>query len=204
MEINNINQSKLGQISEDEPTSNFNILHLAKNMVNISHKKIEEKNLIIIGDKASGKTTIFNNIIGISSQKENYSTTSGINFNYLRQQSGQKKTILNVYEIGGGSSNLEVIKTIINNNNIRDTFFIICLDFSRPCIVLESLKSFLFDVNNIIKEIISNDNIVEIIENKKNRFIDRNTNNDIKRLNFFPTEVIVVGNKYDFLEKREM
>jgi len=200
-----LNNSKPGvHDGEAEPSSNFNILHFAKNMVTISQKKTEEKNLIILGDKGAGKTTVLNNLIGITSQKENYSATSGINFNYIRQQSGQRKTILNVYEIGGGPSNLELIKTIINKNNFRNTFFVLVLDFSKPRSVLDSLKTFLFDLNNAVKELVSNDDIAEAIESKKNKFADRNLNSDIKRLNFFPAELIVVGNKYDFLEKREM
>jgi len=52
--------------------------------------------------------------------------------------------------------------------------------------------------------LVSNDGLVEAIESKKNKFSDRNVNSDIKRLNFFPAEIIVVGNKYDYLEKQEM
>jgi len=205
MEINNkMKQSNLGEMNENDQISSFNLINFAKNMISISQKRMEERNLIILGDKISGKTTIFNNLIGVSSQKDNYSTTSGINFNYIRQQIGQKKVILNVYEIGGGVNNIELIKTIINNNNFRNTAFIIVLDFSKPSGVLESLKSFLFDLNNLLKELMSNDSIAEIIENKKNKFPDRNTNNNIKRLNFFPAEIIVVGNKYDYLEKKDM
>lgn len=202
--VNDNNNNNIAETSESEATSNFNILHFAKNMVTIAQKKAEEKTLIILGDKAAGKTTIFNNLIGISSQKDNYSPTSGINFNYIRQQLGQRKTILNIYEIGGGPNNLELIKTIVNKNNFRNTFFILVLDFSKPQNILDSLKSFLFDLNNFIKELVANDDIAEAIENKKSKFIDRNTNNDIRRLNFFPAEIIVVGNKYDYLEKREM
>ena len=74
MDNYNLNKSKIASNDIDnETTSNFNILHFAKSMSNVSQKKIEEKNLIIIGDKGSGKTTIINNLIGISSQKENYS-----------------------------------------------------------------------------------------------------------------------------------
>lgn len=203
--INNSNPGGGGAATENSSSSNFNILHFAKNMVTIAQKKTEEKNLIILGDKGAGKTTIFNNLIGISSsQKENYSVTSGINFNYIRQQTGQRKTILNTYEIGGGPSNLELIKTIINKSNFRNTFFVLVLDFSKPQSALDSLKTFLFDLNNSLKELVSDDDIVEAIEAKKSKFADRNLNNDIKRLNFFPAEIIVVGNKYDFLEKRDM
>lgn len=211
--MNNINNNNNYERSDNyndnnnntgELKSNFNILQFAKNMISISQKKAEEKNLIILGDKEAGKTTIFNNLIGISLQKESYATTSGLNFNYVRHQMGQKKTILNVYEIGGGVNNLDLIKTLLNNNNYKNTFFIIVLDFAKPANAVHSLKSYLASLNAYFRENITQDNILELIEAKKNMFMDRNTNNDYKRLNFFPAEVIVVGNKYDFLEQRDM
>jgi GTPase SAR1 family protein len=209
---NNNNVEKKEEIQEkkevkekmEENISKFNLLNFARSMFTVSLKIQEEKNLIILGDKASGKSTIMNNIIGTNINKENYSPTSGINFNYIRQQIGQRKMLLNLYEIGGGIENLELIKTIINEDNFLHTIFILILDFKKPENVLKTLKNYIIELNMILKNIFSHEILLEIIEKKKNKFIDRNTNNDYKRLIFFPAEIYVIGNKYDFLEKREM
>ena len=58
--------------------------------------------------------------------------------------------------------------------------------------------------SNILKDLFPQEILLEIIERKKNSFIDRNTNSDYKRLTFFPAEIYVIGNKYDSLEIREM
>ena len=82
--------------------SNFNLLDLGKNLVRTSNKRIEEKNLIIIGNKASGKSSVFNVFMQSSAQKESYTPSCGINYGFIRYQpSSSKKIILNVYEIGG-------------------------------------------------------------------------------------------------------
>lgn len=190
--------------NKKQEISKFNILNFSKSMVSVSYRKQEEKNFIIIGDKGSGKSTIMNNIIGSNSNKENYSPTSGISFNYLRQQVGQKKILLNLYEIGGGIDNIELIKTIINEDNYFNTYFLISLDFNKPENLLNSFKNYIIELNRILKNSFSQEILLELIEKKKNNFPDRNTNSDYKRLNFFPAEIYIIGNKYDYLEKREM
>ena len=100
-------QSQINPDNKKEETSKFNMLNFAKSMISVSQRKQEEKNLIILGDKASGKSTIMNNIIGTNNNKESYNPSSGISFNYLRQSIGQRKILLNLYEIGGGIDNIE-------------------------------------------------------------------------------------------------
>lgn len=204
--LNNEQHLKFSNNDErkNEEISKFNMLNFAKSMVSVSQRKQEEKNLIIIGDKASGKSTIINNILGINSNKENYSPTSGISYNYLRQQVGQKKILLNLFEIGGGVDNIDLIRTIINEDNYINTIFLICLDFNKSENVLNSFKNYIIELNKILKDSFTQEILLEIIEKKKNSFPDRNTNSDYKRLNFFPAEIYIIGNKYDCLEKREM
>ena len=211
MENNNTNEKNNNDIEDTqkdennkEEISEFNMLNFAKSLISVSQKKQEEKNLIILGDKASGKTTLMNNILGGVSNKDNYSPTSGISFNYLRQQIGLRKILLNLYEIGGGLDNIELIRTIINEDNYSNTIFILCLDFEKPENILKSFKDYIIELNRILKDLFTQEILLECIEKKKNSFVDRNTNNDYKRLSFFPAEIYVIGNKYDFLETREM
>jgi len=160
----------------------FNLFKFSKNMIINTNRKVEEKNLIIIGDKGSGKTTVFNNIFTSSSTKEIYSPTCGINYNFIRFQASSRKYLLNIYEIGGGIKNIALLKTILNEKNIFDTFIILTLDFSRIENCLNSLKQYLIGLITIIKEIANMDIINELIENKKMKYKDRNSS-DFKKIN---------------------
>jgi ATPase subunit of ABC transporter with duplicated ATPase domains len=200
---NNIEDAQKAENIKEE-ISEFNMLNFAKSLISVSQRKQEEKNLIILGDKASGKSTIMNNIIGTNNNKENYNPSSGISFNYLRQTIGQRKILLNLYEIGGGIDNIELIRTIINEDNYINTIFILCLDFNKPENVLKSFKNYIIELKRILKELFTQEILLEMIEKKKNNYVDRNVNCDYKRLTFFPADIYVIGNKYDCLEIREM
>lgn len=190
-------------MSENETVSQYSFIDLSKNLAKNSFKKIEEKNLIILGDKTSGKSSIFNIFFNVS-QKESYNPTCGVNYSYMRYQpSVNKKFILNLYEIGGGIKNLNLIKTIINEKNVKNNIYIITLDFSKPNLILDSLKQYLKELSQIIKESASQETLLEIIESKRMKYREPCIS-DLKRINIFPGEVIIVGNKYDFLEKIDM
>ena len=79
------------------------------------------------------------------------------------------------------------------------------MDFSKQARILLSLKTYLASIKKIISEI-SNDNndlLADISEAKKTRYNNENQN-DLKRINIFQAEIVVVGTKYDILEKADM
>ncbi len=183
------------------PKSNYSILDLGRNLIRTSYKKVEEKNLIILGDKATGKTTLFNTILQSSSHKDSYTPTCGVNYSYMRYQpSTSKKFVLNIYEIGGGIKNVSLLKAILSQINIQNTIFLLVVDFSQPENILKSLKFYIKEINSMIRELFDQELISDMIESKRFKYSDRNSN-DFKRINFHPAEIILLGNKYDYLEK---
>jgi Fe-S cluster assembly ATPase SufC len=179
----------------------FDILSFSKNMLKTTQRRVDEKHLIILGNNGSGKTTLFNNIIGAPSDE--IRQTCGVYYNFIRYQGSSRKTILNLYEIGGGINNVQLVKTIINNKNLNNAIFILTMDFSKPETILSSIKDYVRELLQIIKEIAEQENIVDVIESKKNKYRETNSN-DFRRLQIFPAEVIVVGTKYDCLETADM
>ncbi len=137
---------------------------------------------------------------------QSYKPTSGINFSYIRYQPGTKKTLYNLYEIGGGLVNSNLLKCVINEKTLQNTVFVITLDLSKPFKILHNLKSFLATIRKIINEVVgdrSNEILGEIVEVKRGRY-NKENQGDLKRINIFPAEVVVVGTKYDYLEKGEI
>jgi hypothetical protein len=181
----------------------FNLLEQGKKMlISSDPTSIENiKNLIIIGPKSSGKTTIFNFLSTGEANTNEFISTSGINFGFMRYQKSKNKSskkIVNIYEIGNGIENLTLIKTIINNKNIENTIFFLLFDFADPQNIITQIFKFLKELKNILTETIENETLNEIIKSKESQYTKYQKS---KEVNLFPANLYLIANKYDILEK---
>ena len=201
---NNTNQIENPEINKIEETKpKFNLLEQGKKMlISSDPSSIENiKNLIIIGPKSSGKSTIFNFLSTGEASSNNFIPTSGINYGFMRYQKSKNKSskkIVNIYEIGNGIENLNLIKTIINNKNIENTIFFLIFDFADPQNILNEIFKFMKELKNILTESIENDILNEIIKFKDSQY---SKYQKAKEVNLFPANLYLIGNKYDILEK---
>ena len=176
--------------------SKFNLFEQGRLMI-IGNVEEITKNLIIIGPKSSGKSTIFSLLTTGSPNNYSDSGTCGINFGFMRTQNSAQKKVMNVYEIGSDIENLSTIKTILNNDNFESTIIFIVLDFENPNSQLTYLLQYIAKLRDIISKIID----INIIENNiKNRISLFASNQRPNEVNVFPIETYVIGNKYDILE----
>jgi dynein light intermediate chain 2 len=125
--------------------------------------------------------------------------TTGISYNYVRQ-TDLKTTLYNLYEIGGGLSSINLVKTILNENSLKNTVFVVCLDLSKPELALNSMKNFLANLKKVVLEVVNNNEILNYIKKLKNERLNQENQSDLKRINPFPVEVVIVGTKYDYFE----
>ena len=132
-EIKDTNVENEIKDNENQKKSKFNILEQGKIMILKDENSLDEnsKNLIIIGPKKSGKTTIFNLLSTGETHISDYTHTCGINYGFMRLQKSKKK-LINIYEIGGGIENLSRISTLVNNKNLNSTLILLILDFQTP------------------------------------------------------------------------
>ena len=198
---NQIENPEINKIEETKPK--FNLLEQGKKMlISSDPSSIENiKNLIIIGPKSSGKSTIFNFLSTGEASSNNFIPTSGINYGFMRYQKSKNKSskkIVNIYEIGNGIENLNLIKTIINNKNIENTIFFLIFDFADPQNILSEIFKFMKELKNILTESIENDILNEIIKFKDSQY---SKYQKAKEVNLFPANLYLIGNKYDILEK---
>ena len=176
--------------------SKFNLFEQGRLMI-IGNVEEITKNLIIIGPKSSGKSTIFSLLTTGSPNNYSDSGTCGINFGFMRTQNSAQKKVMNVYEIGSDIENLSTIKTILNNDNFESTIIFIVLDFENPNSQLSYLLKYISKLRDIIGKIID----INIIENNiKNRISLFTSNQRPNEVNVYPIETYVIGNKYDILE----
>jgi len=191
-----ITEEQKDEINTKKLKSKFNLLEQGR-LMNIGNNEEGSKNLIIIGPKSSGKSSIFS-LLTTGSPNYSEAGTFGINYGFMRTQSSVQKKVMNVYEIGGGIENLMFIKTILNNDNYESTILFITLDFENPQDQLSSLLKYISNLRKIIGEIIDK-NIIE--SNMKTKISQYGANKPQNTMDIFPMETYVIGNKYDILEK---
>lgn len=196
---NNDNTQQEPKVDEQEAKklkSKFNLFEQGRLMV-IGNVDEISKNIIIIGPKGSGKSSIFSLLTTGSPNNYTDNGTCGLNFGFMRSQDSSQKKVLNVYEIGNDFENLKLIKNILNNDNFESTIILITLDFENPNSQLTYLLRFLSELRKILTTIIDVNNLEN---NIKNRIALYANNQRPVEVDVFPIETYVIGNKYDLLE----
>ena len=196
---NNDNTQQEPKVDEQEAKklkSKFNLFEQGRLMV-IGNVDEISKNIIIIGPKGSGKSSIFSLLTTGSPNNYTDNGTCGLNFGFMRSQDSSQKKVINVYEIGNDFENLKLIKNILNNDNFESTIILITLDFENPNSQLTYLLRFLSELRKILSTIIDVNNLEN---NIKNRIALYANNQRPVEVDVFPIETYVIGNKYDLLE----
>lgn len=176
--------------------SKFNLLDQGRLMIIGTNEEIS-KNLIIIGPKGSGKSSIFSLLTTGSPNNYSDNGTCGVNFGFMRSQSSSQK-VMNVFEIGSGIENIVLINTILNNENFEFTTLLIILDFDDP----KSQLNYLIKCLSYLRKIFIKNIEANIIETSiKNRIGQYQSGIKPGEVDVFPLETFVIGNKYDILEK---
>ena len=180
--------------------SKFNLLDQGRLMI-IGTSEETTKNLIIIGPKSSGKSSIFSLLTSGSPNNYSDNGTCGINFGFMRSQNSVKKKVMNVFEIGSDLENIVLINTILNNENFEYTSLLIILDFDNPNTQLNYLIKVVTYLRKIFNKTID-PNIIDA--NIKNKVASYPSSIKPGEVDVFPLETYVVGNKYDILEKIDL
>jgi len=196
---NNDNTQQEPKVDEQEAKklkSKFNLFEQGRLMI-IGNVDEISKNIIIIGPKGSGKSSIFSLLTTGSPNNYTDNGTCGLNFGFMRAQNSSQKKVINVYEIGNDFENLKLIKNILNNENFESTIILITLDFENPSSQLTYLLRFISELRKILTTIIDVNNLEN---NIKNRITLYANNQRPAEVDVFPIETYVIGNKYDMLE----
>ena len=180
--------------------SKFNLLDQGRLMI-IGTSEETTKNLIIIGPKSSGKSSIFSLLTSGSPNNYSDNGTCGINFGFMRSQNSVKKKVMNVFEIGSDLENIVLINTILNNENFEYTSLLIILDFDNPNTQLNYLIKVVTYLRKIFNKTID-PNIIDA--NIKNKVASYPSGMKPGEVDVFPLETYVIGNKYDILEKIDL
>ncbi|XP_025415479.1 cytoplasmic dynein 1 light intermediate chain 2-like [Sipha flava] len=106
---------------------------------NKSRKKLpENKNVLLLGDSKSGKTTLVTKLQGLKDSKQGW----GMEYGYIqvRDDSTDENAQLNVWTLDGDRSLKYLMKFALNEQNFEDTTIILVASMKDPWKIMESLE----------------------------------------------------------------
>uniref|UniRef100_A0A8D0KK93 Cytoplasmic dynein 2 light intermediate chain 1 n=1 Tax=Salvator merianae TaxID=96440 RepID=A0A8D0KK93_SALMN len=159
-----------------------------------------ERSVFFIGNKNGGKTTI---ILRCLDRDEMPKPTLALEYTYGRRAKGHNtpKNIAHFWELGGGTSLLDLIPIPITTANIRTFAVVLVLDLSKPEELWPTMESLLqvtrIHVNKVIAKLGQTNPKVATEMKQRARNILPKDNPDRELIDPFPIPLIIIGSKYD-------
>ncbi|NXF47949.1 DC2L1 protein, partial [Oceanites oceanicus] len=118
------------------------------------HVEVWEKSILFMGNKNGGKTTI---ILRCLEREEIPKPTLALEYTFGRRarRHNTPKDIAHFWELGGGTSLLELIRIPITSNNIRSFAVVLVLDLSKPNELWTTMEKLLQVTRNHVKKILT-------------------------------------------------
>uniref|UniRef100_A0A8C8RLQ3 Cytoplasmic dynein 2 light intermediate chain 1 n=1 Tax=Pelusios castaneus TaxID=367368 RepID=A0A8C8RLQ3_9SAUR len=159
-----------------------------------------EKSLFFMGNKNGGKTTI---ILRCLDRDETPKPTLALEYTFGRRAKGHNrpKDIAHFWELGGGTSLLDLIRIPITSDNIRTFAVILVLDLSKPNELWPTMDSLLQVTRSHVEKIITklgktNPKVAtEIKQRMWNNVLKDHPDHEL--IDPFPIPLVIIGSKYD-------
>ncbi|XP_067421166.1 cytoplasmic dynein 2 light intermediate chain 1 isoform X2 [Emydura macquarii macquarii] len=163
-----------------------------------------EKSLFFMGNKNGGKTTI---ILRCLDRDEVPKPTLALEYTFGRRAKGHNrpKDIAHFWELGGGTSLLDLIRIPITSDNIRTFTVILVLDLSKPNELWPTLDSLLQVTRSHVDKIITklgktNPKVAtEIKQGMWNNMLKDHPDHEL--IDPFPIPLVIIGSKYDIFHE---
>lgn len=132
-------------------------------------------------------------------------STVALQSTYAKHQDNQKE-ICNIYELGGGRNQVNLIEVAFNEKRFDRTVFVITVDLSKPGSALHNLQYWI----NIVREAstklfqklqTSNPELASHVEKLVNE--KWKAHEDARRVYALLVPIVIVGTKYDVLAQHE-
>ncbi|XP_073195198.1 cytoplasmic dynein 2 light intermediate chain 1 isoform X2 [Lepidochelys kempii] len=166
--------------------------------------EVWEKSLLFMGNKNGGKTTI---ILRCLDRDEIPKPTLALEYTFGRRAKGHNrpKDIAHFWELGGGTSLLDLIRIPITNDNIRTFAIILVLDLSKPNELWPTMDSLLQVTRNHVDKIITklgktNPKVATEIKQRMWNNMPKD-HPDHELIDPFPIPLVIIGSKYDIFHE---
>ncbi|XP_009073177.1 PREDICTED: cytoplasmic dynein 2 light intermediate chain 1 [Acanthisitta chloris] len=157
-----------------------------------------------MGSKNGGKTTI---ILRCLEREESPKPTLALEYTFGRRarRHNTPKDIAHFWELGGGTSLLELIRVPITSHNIRSFAVVLVLDLSKPNELWTTMEDLLQVTRNHVNKILTklektNAEVAAEIKQRKWNDLQRD-HPDYELVDPFPIPLMIIGSKYDLFQE---
>ncbi|XP_042732695.1 cytoplasmic dynein 2 light intermediate chain 1 isoform X1 [Lagopus leucura] len=166
--------------------------------------EVWEKSVLFMGSKNGGKTTI---ILRCLEREEIPKPTLVLEYTFGRRarRHNAPKDIAHFWEIGGGTSLLELIRIPITVNNVRSFAVVLVLDLSKPNELWMTMENLLQATRNHVNKILAK---LEKADPEAAAEIKQKMQNNLQRdhpdydlVDPFPIPLVIIGSKYDIFHE---
>ncbi|KAM9720434.1 cytoplasmic dynein 2 light intermediate chain 1 isoform 2-T2 [Dama dama] len=165
--------------------------------------EVGEKSVFFIGSKNGGKTTI---ILRCLDRDEPPKPTLALEYTYGRRAKGHNtpKDIAHFWELGGGTSLLDLISIPITSDTLRTFSIVLVLDLSKPNDLWPTMENLLqatkLNVDKVIMKL-GKKNSKAASEMRQKMWSNMQKDHpDRELIDPFPIPLVIIGSKYDIFQ----
>ncbi|NWI47786.1 DC2L1 protein, partial [Picathartes gymnocephalus] len=163
-----------------------------------------EKSVLFMGNKTGGKTTI---ILRCLEREESPKPTLALEYTFGRRarRHNTPKDVAHFWELGGGTSLVELIRIPITSHNIRTFAVVLVLDLSKPTELWTTMETLLQVTRNHVNKILTklektNPEVAAEIKQRMWNDLQRD-HPDYALVDPFPIPLVIIGSKYDIFHE---
>ncbi|NXH19170.1 DC2L1 protein, partial [Bucco capensis] len=168
------------------------------------HVEVWEKSVFFMGNKNGGKTTI---ILRCLEREEASKPTLALEYTFGRRarRHNAPKDIAHFWELGGGTSLLDLIRVPITSNNVGSSAVVLVLDLSKPHELWPTMEKLLQVTRNHVNKILTKlekknpEVAAEVKQRMQNNL--RRDHPDYDLIDPFPIPLVIIGSKYDIFHE---
>ncbi|NXU61461.1 DC2L1 protein, partial [Horornis vulcanius] len=162
--------------------------------------EVWEKSILFMGNKNGGKTTI---ILRCLEREESPKPTLALEYTFGRRarRHNTPKDVAHFWELGGGTSLVELIRIPITSHNIRSFAVALVLDLSKPNELWTTMERLLQVTRSHVNKILTklektNPEVAAEIKQRMWNHLQRD-HPDYALVDPFPIPLVIIGSKYD-------
>ncbi|XP_041333227.1 cytoplasmic dynein 2 light intermediate chain 1 isoform X3 [Pyrgilauda ruficollis] len=166
--------------------------------------EVWEKSILFMGNKNGGKTTI---ILRCLEREESPKPTLALEYTFGRRarRHNSPKDVAHFWELGGGTSLVELIRIPITSHNIRSFAVVLVLDLSKPNELWTTMESLLQVTRSHVNKILTklektNAEVAAEIKQRMWNNLQRD-HPDSALVDPFPIPLVIIGSKYDIFHE---